>query len=115
LLEDAQAHAVEAANAADGRNLIHLFNRTKALFDGHEAHPSVYKRNADGWIWELASPIPSEIYHLNPKGYAMLAHGVFDAYFANYSLVPVAAAPVPTPSDSVWRDFFHHLFRFFFG
>jgi hypothetical protein len=88
-VEAAQARAVQTANEA-----------TKAIFDGHEAHPSAFRRNSEGWIWELAPPSPIEICHMNPKGYAMLARGVFDAYFANSSFIPVAA-PVPAPRKRI--------------
>jgi lysophospholipase L1-like esterase len=89
-VEAGQRRAVKAANTAAGKNFVLFYNQTKALFDKHEPHPSVFEKNSIGWIWELDSA-PWEFYHLNPFGHGMLGRAVVNVFLPNVSL------PVPAP------------------
>jgi lysophospholipase L1-like esterase len=119
LAVDAGQHrAVQAANTAAGRNFVFFFNQTKALFEGHEPHPSATITNSVTWIWELDQPI-TEVYHINPTGHAMLSRALLDVYFPNVTIStpvpPPVAAPVRTSVSSGIREFFRRLFRALFG
>ena len=96
LLDAAQRRAIDAANQQAGRVFVLFFDETKALFEGHEPHPSAFTTNSDGWIWELqlGEIEVEEVYHPNPEGHAELGAAV-----ANF-IEGAVAAPVESNAPS---------------
>jgi lysophospholipase L1-like esterase len=71
--DEIQADAATAANRTVGRNFAGFVSGVKERFAGHEPDGRLLLQNLNGWLYELASPIPAEWYHLNPLGHAEYA------------------------------------------
>ena len=121
--DKSQRNAVNAANTAAGRVFVHFYDETKALFNGHEPHPSAFSQNPDRWIFEYdcrgvfndcetTIEFDEETYHLNPRGHlelgTALATFVGDLLAAPLAThVPSQApspAPIETSSPTIYAD-----------
>lgn len=70
--DEVQRAAVEAANAAAGKEFVFLYDGTKELFEGHLPNPIQSEpRNPDRWLWEFGPLLENkmECYHPNPLGH----------------------------------------------
>ena len=92
VLDDGQRTAIARANQAANRPYVLYYDQVKAVFEGHEPHPSALADNANGWIYEGSAPMNAEIYHLNPIGHTQLANALY-----NYVLSPIPDVPVSPP------------------
>lgn len=95
VLDDGQRNAIAMANQVANRTFVFYYDQVKALFEGHEPHPSAFSDNANGWVYEGSAPITAEIYHLNPIGHTQLASALYKYVVP---LVPPITAPVSTPA-----------------
>jgi lysophospholipase L1-like esterase len=98
VLDDGQRNAVAMANQAANRTFVLYYDQVKAVFEGHEPHPSAFSDNANGWVYEGSAPITVEIYHLNPIGHTQLASALYKYVVP---LVPPITAPVSLPVSPV--------------
>jgi len=88
--DEYQKSAVRAANNAAGEEFIIFFDGTKALFEGHEPDPSVFRRNPERWVVEfegsMLRPFASfhEWYHPNALGHENWGRGlsIFETFDA---------------------------------
>jgi lysophospholipase L1-like esterase len=64
----ALAAAVDEANVELGMDFAMIYNKTPAVFAGHEPHPGLLKLNKDGWFWEFNTRRIGEMFHPNPEG-----------------------------------------------
>ena len=71
--DEIQTAAVNAANQTLGRTFADFVGGVKERFTGHEPDGRVLIQNLQGWLHELATPIPAEWYHLNLMGHAEYA------------------------------------------
>lgn len=94
VLDDGQRAAIAAANQAANRTFVLYYDQVKAVFEGHEPHPSAFTNNPSAWIYEGSAPLNAEIYHLNPTGHTQLANALFNYVVPLVSPIP---APVPPP------------------
>jgi lysophospholipase L1-like esterase len=77
--DEVQTAAVNAANRALGRSFADFAGGVKERFAGHEPDGRVLLQNLQGWLHEVASPIPAEWYHLNPMGHREYAGLMLEA------------------------------------
>ena len=99
VLDDAQRAAVKVAIQVAGRDFVLYYDQVKALFEGHEPHPSALADNPSAWVYEGSAPQNAEIYHLNARGHAELANGLFNYVVPLIPPVPApTAAPVAPPT-----------------
>ena len=143
VLDDAQRSAVATANQAANRTFVLYYDQVKALFEGHEPHPSAFADNTNGWVHEDSAPITAEYFHLNSIGHTQLSNALVNyvtpfippipapisppvappvkAAPVGFAPVPPPLAPDPTnppvvaPTTQQGGGFFTALFRFFFG
>lgn len=79
-----QLAAVNAANAAAGRDFVTYVDDVKDRFAGHEPKPELGTGNPDRWMNEIESRIVIENYHYNATGHRELSkllreYGTFGA------------------------------------
>lgn len=79
-----QLAAVNAANAAAGRDFVTYVDDVKARFAGHEPKPELGTGNPDRWMNEIESRVLIENYHYNATGHRELStllrkYGTFGA------------------------------------
>ena len=91
VLDDAQRAAVKVAIQVAGRDFVLYYDQVKALFEGHEPHPSALADNPSAWVYEGSAPQNAEIYHLNARGHAELGNALF-----NYVVPLIPPVPAPT-------------------
>lgn len=99
-------------NALLGREYVVFFDRTKALFDGHEPDPSYEMENPDGWFWEFDVDDIRETYHVNAEGHVQLGKAL-SLFFQEELLDPAPKKKKGPCTNFVWCSMWGSLFRLF--